>query len=93
MSWEAIHDAANDCDVEALRRELERGVDPNLAWNHGNGGKPPLRFLPTGLEMSSFAVNASEMTERDWRALHCFRLLIENGASVHHVSDSFDAKK
>ena len=38
MSWEPIHDAAKDCNVEALRRELERGVDPNLAWNHG---KPP----------------------------------------------------
>ena len=52
MSWEAIHDAANDCDVEALRRELERGVDPNLAWNHGNGRRrsrrrlSPLRRLP-----------------------------------------------
>jgi len=30
-----IHEAANAGDVEALRRELERGVSPDARWNHG----------------------------------------------------------
>ena len=39
---QAIHWAADNCDVDALRRELERGVDPDII----EGTWTPLQFLP-----------------------------------------------
>ncbi len=38
-----IHEAVRRRDVEALRRELERGVDPDLR-DPANGNRTPLQF-------------------------------------------------
>ena len=64
-----IHDAALLCDVEALRRELERGVDPNLRAA-GYYNQTPLQWLPLN-------------KKNDAQMLQCCRLLIESGADVH----------
>ena len=40
-----IHEALRQHDVEALRRELERGVDPDLR-DPANGNRTPLQLLP-----------------------------------------------
>ena len=45
INMQAIHWAADNCDVDALRRELERGVDPDLIQGT-SGGWTPLQFLP-----------------------------------------------
>ena len=42
---QAIHWAADNCDVDALRRELERGVDPDLIQGTSSFSTP-LQFLP-----------------------------------------------
>ena len=42
INMQAIHWAADNCDVDALRRELERGVDPDII----EGTWTPLQFLP-----------------------------------------------
>ena len=66
----AIHRAAKECDVDALRRELARGVDPDLAMA-SPCGSTPLQLLPTHPD--------------DWsaEALQCYRVLLENGADVN----------
>ena len=64
---QAIHWAADNCDVDALRRELERGVDPDII----EGTWTPLQFLP----FSRGGCSA--------QALQCYRLLLENGADVN----------
>ncbi len=67
-----IHDAALLCDVEALRRELERGVDPNIraAGPAGFYNQTPLQWLPL------------RDHSNDAQMLQCCRLLIESGADV-----------
>ena len=62
-----IHEAVRRRDVEALRRELERGVDPDLLVS----GCTPLQLLPRNPSACG--------TE----ALQCYRLLLENGADVN----------
>ena len=64
---QAIHWAADNCDVDALRRELERGVDPDII----EGTWTPLQFLP----FSRGGCSA--------QALQCYRLLLANGADVN----------
>ena len=64
---QAIHWAADNCDFDALRRELERGVDPDII----EGTWTPLQFLP----FSRGGCSA--------QALQCYRLLLENGADVN----------
>ena len=65
-----IHEAVRQRDVEALRRELERGVDPDLRVSETDY-RTPLQLLPRG----SFETRNAEI-------LQCHRLLLENGASV-----------
>ena len=49
-----IHEAVRQRDVEALRRELERGVDPDLR-DPANGNRTPLQLLP---KIAAFAFHA-----------------------------------
>ena len=63
-----IHEAVRKRDVEALRRELERGVDPDLRVSETDY-RTPLQLLPRSFECSA-------------EILQCHRLLLENGASV-----------
>ena len=72
-----IHEAVRQRDVEALRRELERGVDPDLRVSETDY-RTPLQLLPRG----SFETRNAEI-------LQCHRLLLENGASVD-VRDSIN---
>ena len=53
---QAIHWAADNCDVDALRRELERGVDPDII----EGTWTPLQFLPPEVlrKIAAFAFHA-----------------------------------
>ena len=69
-----IHEALRQHDVEALRRELERGVDPDFRVSETH--RTPLQLLPACGPCSA-------------EALKCFRLLLEHGASVD-VRDSID---
>ena len=75
-----IHEAVRQRDVEALRRELERGVDPDLRVSE-TGYLTPLQLLPRGNGTGHFECNAE--------ALQCWRLLLENGATAD-VRDSVD---
>ena len=68
-----IHIAARRCDVEAIRRELQRGVDPNLTQGT-SVNKAPLQLIQIPLPHEGRQANV--------KALNCFRLLLENGASV-----------
>ena len=68
-----IHIAARRCDVEAIRRELQRGVDPNLTEGT-SVNKTPLQLIQIPLPHEGRQANV--------KALNCFRLLLENGASV-----------
>ena len=70
-----IHAAVGTYDVEALRRELSRGVDPNLRAPEFDD-KTPLQLLPRVCALSTEA----------WQ---CYKLLIEHGASVD-VRDSIN---
>ena len=70
-----IHEAVRRRDVEALRRELERGVDPDLRVTETD--ITPLQLLPRHSSTCSA------------EALQCFRLLLENGATVD-VRDSIN---
>ena len=70
-----IHEAVRQRDVEALRRELERGVDPDLRVSETDY-RTPLQLLPRSFECSA-------------EILQCHRLLLENGASVD-VRDSIN---
>ena len=70
-----IHEAVRRRDVEALRRELERGVDPDLRVTETD--ITPLQLLPR------------HSTTCSAEALQCFRLLLENGATVD-VRDSIN---
>ena len=75
-----IHIAARQCDVEAIRRELQRGVDPDLTQGT-SVNKTPLQLIQIPLPHEGRQANV--------KALNCFRLLLENGASVD-VRDSID---
>ena len=74
---QAIHRAAQECDVDALRLELERGVDPNLRateWYNTT----PLQCLLSMLNIGGLDGQALTV-----RGMQCYRLLIESGASVN----------
>ena len=64
---ELIHHAVRLRDVEMLRRELERGVDPDLRATD----KTALQMLPRIPRSCSAQV------------MQCYRLLLENGADVN----------
>ena len=68
-----IHIAARRCDVEAIRRELQRGVDPNLTEGT-SVNKTPLQLIQIPM--------LHEGRQAQVKALNCFRVLLENGASV-----------
>ena len=70
-----IHDAVRWRNVEALRRELERGVDPDLRATE---------FDKTALQMLPRVSNSCSA-----QAMQCYRLLLENGADVN-VRDSIN---
>ena len=69
-----IHEALRQHDVEALRRELERGVDPDLR-DPANGNRTPLQLLPYLLYLATDSMTT--------QVVQCYRLLLENGASVN----------
>jgi ankyrin repeat protein len=71
MAHHAIHEAAIDADAEALRRELDEGVSPNLEW----GGLIPLHHL------------CARTNDKDAdNLLACFNILVAAGANVNAVS-------
>ena len=76
MAWAPVHDACVNHDPEALLRELESGVSPNLKEKYGAQGRSPLCLV---LEHSRDpAVTAS-----------CVSVLLNAGASVtDSISDS-----
>ena len=49
---QAIHRAAQDEDVDALRRELERGVNPDLSYDNLTA----LQYLPRSRSYSTDAL-------------------------------------
>jgi len=69
-----IHVAARNMDVDALRLELERGVDPNL--------REAITSDKTPLQLVYIPHRINDTPERLQASLNCFRLLLENGASV-----------
>ena len=69
-----IHVAARNMDVDALRLELERGVDPNL--------REAITSDKTPLQLVYIPHRINDTSERLQASLNCFRLLLENGASV-----------
>ena len=70
---EAIHTAAARGDVDALRRELERGVSPDSVGPHS---LVPLHF------------SAAHGASGEDNQLACIRLLIDAGANVSAADDS-----
>jgi ankyrin repeat protein len=68
---EPIHKAAAAGDVDALRRELERGVSPDSVGPHG---LVPLNFA------------AAHGASGEDNQLACVRLLIDAGANVSAAS-------
>ena len=50
-----IHIAARQCDVEAIRRELQRGVDPDLTQGTSVNKTPPPEVLR---KIAAFAFHA-----------------------------------
>ena len=71
-----IHDAAIECDVEALRSELGRGVSANQAF--GDDGKTPLLWLCAS-DKADWAIGGAE----------CFHVLLAAGADINAASDIF----
>ena len=69
-----IHDAAIECDVEALRSELGRGVSANQAF--GDDGKTPLHWLCSS-NKADWAIGGAE----------CFHVLLAAGADINAACD------
>ena len=69
-----IHDAAIECDVEALRSELGRGVSANQAF--GDDGKTPLLWLCAS-DKADWAIGGAE----------CFHVLLAAGADINAACD------
>ena len=73
MAYPPIFDAVKACDVEALRRELAAGGDPDML--HGGGaGLTPLYYAAC----SHSGPPGEQIRER----LECISVLLEAGASV-----------
>ena len=66
-----IHEALRQDDVEALRRELERGVDPDLR-DPANGNRTPLQLLPYLLYLATDSIDAGGWA--NYERLHLDRL-------------------
>ena len=71
MAWLPLHRAAVSGNADALRRELERGVSPNIADPYG--------FNPLDFAASPGGASGTDK-------LACVRLLIDAGANVSHAS-------
>lgn len=71
-----IHDAAIECDVEALRNELEQGVSANQRIP-GNGNTP-LHWLCSS-DKADWAIGGAE----------CFHVLLAAGADINAACDIF----
>ena len=80
----AIHVAARDGDLVALRRELAKGVSPNAPTRHH--GLSPLHLL-CGWQRgkSAFSTRSSEGKSADnlEERLACFHALVGAGADIH----------
>ena len=76
----AMFAAVHAFDVEALRHELESGVDPNLL-EPVEQGRAPFTALNYALVYRS-----NQPEERIRERLACILVLLEAGASVHYVS-------
>ena len=71
-----IHDAVIECDVEALRSELEQGVSANQRIP-GNGNTP-LHWLCSS-DKADWAIGGAE----------CFHVLLAAGADINAACDIF----
>ena len=76
----AIFAAVRAFDVEALRRELAAGVDPDIYEDHHLRPSTPLNYAVCWQSAYS---GAKQMRER----LECITVLLEAGASVDLVTD------
>ncbi len=73
MAYPPIFDAVRACDVEALRREIAAGGDPDMLHG-GGGGLTPLYYAAC----SDSGPPGKQIRER----LECISVLLEAGASV-----------
>ena len=87
----AIHVAARDGDLVALRRELANGVSPNAPTRHH--GLSPLHLL-CGWQRgkSAFSTRSSGYFQVDDERLACFHALVGAGADIH-ANDNHNAPR
>ena len=89
----AIHVAARDGDLVAMRRELAQGVSPNAPTRH-HGLKPLHLLCGWQRGKSAFSTRSSEGKSADnlEERLACFHALVGAGADIH-ANDNHNASK